>query len=324
MKRPGGAWEDVSGQRVDPRRPYVTELPSGRSIALFFYDGPISRAVAFERLLDDGHRFAERLLGAFERGSDEPQVVHIATDGETYGHHHAYGEMALALALARFEHEPDVRLATYGQFLELHPPTWEVEIVERTSWSCVHGVERWRADCGCNSGTGWHQKWRAPLRTASTGCATRCALLRAGGGEAAGRPVGGARRLHRRRARAQRRSRRRVLRGARSAGAHPRAAPARALAPRAHPPRDADVHELRLVLRRASAASRRCRSCATRRARSSSRSSSSASSSSRRSASGSRPRRATAPSTVTGRASTSGWSGPRRSICAVWARASRS
>lgn len=165
VRRPDGEWVDVSGQRVDPKRPYRVRLPSGKSIAAFFYDGPISRAVAFERLLDDGHRFAERLLGAFDERS-EPQLLHIATDGETYGHHHSYGEMALAVALDRFEAEPGVELVNYGQFLELFPPTWEASIVEDTSWSCVHGVERWRADCGCNSGTGWHQRWRAPLREA--------------------------------------------------------------------------------------------------------------------------------------------------------------
>ena len=251
VKRPGGAWEDVSGQRVDPRRPYVTELPSGRSIALFFYDGPISRAVAFERLLDDGHRFAERLLGAFVRGSDEPQVVHIATDGETYGHHHAYGEMALAVALARFEHEPDVRLATYGQLLELHPPTWEAEIVERTSWSCVHGVERWRADCGCNSGTGWHQKWRAPLRTSLDWL--RDALMPYYEREAAKLLVDPweARDayidvvLERSADHADA-----FFEAHAQPGLTREQRAARALAPRAHPPRDADVHELRLVLRR--------------------------------------------------------------------------
>lgn len=165
VRKPGGAWEDTNGQRVDPRRPYVARLPSGRSIAIFFYDGPISRAVAFERLLDDGHRFAERLLGAFVR-RDEPQLVHIATDGETYGHHHAYGEMALAVALSRLERERSITLTNYGQMLELHPPKWECEIADDTSWSCSHGVERWRSDCGCNSGTGWHQRWRAPLRAA--------------------------------------------------------------------------------------------------------------------------------------------------------------
>ncbi len=164
VRRPGGPWEDVSGQRVDPRRPYLCRLPSGRTIALFFYDGPISRAVAFERLLDDGHRFAERLLGAFVRGRDEPQVIHIATDGESYGHHHRYGEMALAVALARIEREPGVRLSTYGEVLELMPPAWEAQIVPNTSWSCAHGVERWRSDCGCASGGGAQQRWRAPLR----------------------------------------------------------------------------------------------------------------------------------------------------------------
>ncbi|MCA9607988.1 MAG: DUF3536 domain-containing protein [Myxococcales bacterium] len=165
VRPPNGEWFDVHGQRVDPRRPYRMRLPSGRSIALFFYDGPIARAVAFERLLDDGHRFAERLLGAFD-GRAEPQLVHIATDGETYGHHHAYGEMALAAALGRIERTEGVELINYGQMLALHPPTWEAVIVESTSWSCMHGVERWRSDCGCNSGTGWHQAWRKPLREA--------------------------------------------------------------------------------------------------------------------------------------------------------------
>ncbi|MBX3271538.1 MAG: DUF3536 domain-containing protein [Sandaracinaceae bacterium] len=165
VRPPGGGWFDTRGQRVDPRRPYLARLPSGRSIALFFYDGPISRAVAFERLLDDGHRFAGRLLGAFD-GRDEAQLVHIATDGETYGHHHAYGEMALAAALARIDRESGVRLVNYGQYLAMQPPAWEAEIVEATSWSCMHGVERWRSDCGCNSGTGWHQRWRAPVRAA--------------------------------------------------------------------------------------------------------------------------------------------------------------
>lgn len=164
VRSPGGAWEDVSGQRVDPRRPYLARLPSGRSIALFFYDGPVARGVAFEGLLNDGERFAQRLLGAFDGGRQEPQLVHIATDGESYGHHHRYGEMALTAALARIEREPGVRVSTYGEVLALHPPSWEAEIAERTSWSCAHGVERWRSDCGCNAGGGNGQAWRAPLR----------------------------------------------------------------------------------------------------------------------------------------------------------------
>jgi alpha-amylase/alpha-mannosidase (GH57 family) len=161
------AWTDVSGARVDPTRPYLATLPSGRAINLFFYDGPISRAVAFERLLTRGDDFVQRLMSGFSDERQGPQLMHIATDGETYGHHHTHGEMALAYALERLEQDPEVRLTNYGEFLERHPPTCEVEILENTSWSCVHGVERWRSDCGCNGGeAGWHQQWRAPLREA--------------------------------------------------------------------------------------------------------------------------------------------------------------
>ncbi|HUO83975.1 MAG TPA: DUF3536 domain-containing protein [Thermoanaerobaculia bacterium] len=161
-------WIDVDEGRVDPTRAYVAKLPSGRSIALFFYDGPISRAVAFENLLERGERLADRLTGAFHDERDWPQLVHIATDGETYGHHHQFGDMALAWALETLDRDPDIRLTIYGEYLEQHPPEWEVEIIEDTSWSCAHGVERWAGDCGCHTGgqPGWHQQWRAPLRAA--------------------------------------------------------------------------------------------------------------------------------------------------------------
>ncbi|MBM3957621.1 MAG: DUF3536 domain-containing protein, partial [Gemmatimonadetes bacterium] len=164
----GGNWTDVSGERVDPTRAYLHRLPSGRSIAIFFYDGSISRAVAFEGLLHSGHAFAGRLLGGFPDGRGRPQLVHIATDGESYGHHHRFGDMALAAALRQIESSTDARLTVYGQYLEKHPPAHEVEILENTSWSCEHGVERWRADCGCNSGRhpSWRQHWRGPLRRA--------------------------------------------------------------------------------------------------------------------------------------------------------------
>ncbi len=159
-------WEDVDGTRIETRRSYRLELPSGGTIALFFYDGPISRAVAFENLLHNGEDFAARLASAFSERKDEAQLVHLATDGETYGHHHRFGDMALAFALERLEREQLARLTNYGEFLEKHPPAWEVEIVENSSWSCVHGIERWRSDCGCRSGfrPDWHQRWRAPLR----------------------------------------------------------------------------------------------------------------------------------------------------------------
>lgn len=154
MRRLGDThWQDVSGARIDPTRPYLVRLPEGRQIAVFFYDGPISRAVAFERLLSSGERFVERLLGGFGEQPGWDQLVHIATDGETYGHHHRFGDMALAWALDRVESGRDARLTNYGEFLAIHPPAFEVEIVENTSWSCAHGIERWRSDCGCSSGS---------------------------------------------------------------------------------------------------------------------------------------------------------------------------
>jgi len=167
--RPIGSkeWQDASGGRIDTRRAYVQRLPSGRSISLFFYDGPASRAVAFEGLLRNGEHFAQRIL-PIAPDSVEPQLAHIATDGETYGHHHRHGEMALAYALHHIEQRQLARITNYAAWLAEHPPAWEVEIAENTSWSCAHGVERWRSDCGCHTGgaAGWHQRWREPLREA--------------------------------------------------------------------------------------------------------------------------------------------------------------
>lgn len=160
-------WQDVTGAKIDPSRAYLLKTPNGRSINLFFYDGPISQAVAFEKLLDNGEKFARRLLGALSDARDWPQLSHIATDGETYGHHHRHGEMALAYALHYIDSKKLARLTNYGEFLEKFPPTHEVQIYENTSWSCVHGIERWRSNCGCNSGRiGWNQEWRKPLRDA--------------------------------------------------------------------------------------------------------------------------------------------------------------
>ena len=152
----------------DPTRPYLCRLPSGAEITIFFYDGPISRAVAFERLLARGEIFAHRLIGAFSDGRVDAQLVNIATDGETYGHHHRFGEMALAYAIQFIEERHLAQITNYVEFLEHHPPVHEVQIAEKTSWSCAHGVERWRSDCGCttSSSPGWNQQWRAPLRNA--------------------------------------------------------------------------------------------------------------------------------------------------------------
>jgi alpha-amylase/alpha-mannosidase (GH57 family) len=161
-------WTGVGGGTIDPSRPYRCNLPGGRKIDIFFYDGPISAAVAFERLLDSGESFANRLLDGFSDTRDWPQLMHIATDGESYGHHHRHGDMALAYSLNSIESRGLARLTNYGEYLEKHPPTHEVEIIENSSWSCIHGIERWRKDCGCNSGgyAGWNQQWRAPLRQA--------------------------------------------------------------------------------------------------------------------------------------------------------------
>ena len=164
--REGANWVDTPGATVDTTHPYLVRFDSGASIAVFFYDGPTSRAIAFEGLLNSGESLAARLKAGFKDNA-QPQLVHVATDGESYGHHHKYGEMALAYALRMLEGDKTVNLTNYGSFLEQFPPEYEAEIVEDTSWSCVHGVERWRSNCGCNSGTpGFGQAWRAPLRKA--------------------------------------------------------------------------------------------------------------------------------------------------------------
>jgi alpha-amylase/alpha-mannosidase (GH57 family) len=171
-------YEDVSGARIDPANAYRAELPSKRKLNLFFYDGPISQGVAFEGLLNDGKRFAERLLSGFSDARQGAQLVHIATDGESYGHHHRYGEMALSYALDEIERGTVAKLTNYGEFLENYPPRQVVQIVENSSWSCVHGIERWRSDCGCNSGGHpWNQQWRAPLRAALDWLRDRLAVI---------------------------------------------------------------------------------------------------------------------------------------------------
>lgn len=157
-------WTITPGDAVNTTRAYNVRLPSGRTIAAFFYDGGRSRAIAFEGLLNSGEAFYNRLASGFSPDSREAQLVHVATDGESYGHHHRYGDMALAWMLQHIEQTEGVHLTNYGEFLEKFPPTWEAEIEENTSWSCAHGVERWRSNCGCNTHPGWSQQWRAPLR----------------------------------------------------------------------------------------------------------------------------------------------------------------
>lgn len=158
-------WQTTAEKEIDTRRPYLIRLPSGRHMALFFYNGQVAQGVAFEGLLNDGHLLADRLLNTFD-DSAETQLVHIATDGESYGHHHNKGEMALAACFHKLLQTPDIELTNYAAFLALHPPSYEVQIHENSSWSCAHGVERWRSNCGCRAGGNewWTQEWRGPLR----------------------------------------------------------------------------------------------------------------------------------------------------------------
>jgi len=174
-----GKWKEVRGSRIDPTRPYLFRLPSGRSIIIFFYDGPIAQAVAFGNLLKKGEDFANRLVSGFSDARDWPQILHIATDGETYGHHQKFGDMALTYALDYIESNGLARLTNYGEYLAKHPPTHEVQIFENSSWSCVHGIERWKSNCGCNSGLrpGWNQEWRRPLREALDWLRDRLAFI---------------------------------------------------------------------------------------------------------------------------------------------------
>ena len=160
-------WTETADASVDTTQPYLVRLKEGRTIAVFFYNGPVSRAIAFEGLLNSGKSFANRLTGAFHNDDSRPQLVHVATDGESYGHHHRHGEMALSSALQSIQDSGTAQLTNYGEFLEIFPPSCEAVVNDNTSWSCFHGVERWRSNCGCNGGApGYNQQWRAPLREA--------------------------------------------------------------------------------------------------------------------------------------------------------------
>ncbi len=174
VRAPGGEWQPA--ERLDTSHPYRVDLPSGRSIAVYFYDGELSSGVAFGGLLHDGARFADAIAAAAvarpapgdaDRSASTP-LVHLATDGESYGHHHRFGEMALAFAIERLRSVHGVEQTTYGAHLASNPPAHEARITDPSAWSCAHGVERWRSDCGDRIGTeeGWTQEWRTPLRQA--------------------------------------------------------------------------------------------------------------------------------------------------------------
>jgi alpha-amylase/alpha-mannosidase (GH57 family) len=159
--------EKVEGDnKLDIYRPYRINLSAGNSINIFFYHGSLSQSLAFDNLLQDGKSFAEKLM--WTDNNDGPQLLSIATDGETYGHHHKFGDMALAFALKYIDNHIEANLTNFAEYLELFPPEHEIKIIENTSWSCVHGVERWNSHCGCETGGhhDWNQNWRTPLRRA--------------------------------------------------------------------------------------------------------------------------------------------------------------
>ncbi len=163
-------WIDVSWGNIDPARAYRYYLKSDRSkyIDLFFYDGAISKSVAFDELLTDGNKFISRLKEGISDFRDYNQLVNIATDGESYGHHTKFGDMALAYVLKIRAKDEGFIITNYANYLASEPPKWEADIKNVSSWSCSHGVGRWCDDCGCSTGGGygWNQKWRKPLREA--------------------------------------------------------------------------------------------------------------------------------------------------------------
>lgn len=160
------SWDSVNENSLDTTRPYKIQLPSGRPFSIFFYDKNVSHQLAFENLLSNGDKFLNSLTAKFSKDTGKVELVHAATDGETYGHHHKFGDMTLAYVLDQMQHHDSCSLTNYAQFLENHTPTSDVEILEHTSWSCAHGIERWRSNCGCHTGgkEGWSQAWRKPLR----------------------------------------------------------------------------------------------------------------------------------------------------------------
>jgi alpha-amylase/alpha-mannosidase (GH57 family) len=167
----GAAWNDAEGGSIPTGRAYRYVCRNGKTIHLFFYDGSVAKGIAFERLLEHSSKLVAALRGAHEKSQPlpgEPWLVNTATDGESYGHHFKFGDMALAAAFQEFREDPESEIINYSAFLAAFPVRAEVEIHENTAWSCAHGLGRWQADCGCHigGGPGWNQRWRAPLREA--------------------------------------------------------------------------------------------------------------------------------------------------------------
>lgn len=177
--QPDPQWLEVGGSQIDPIQPYRCYLPSPEStdgaptadpqadrqyIDIFFYDGPISRDMGFNDVLSSSHHFAGRIAQAVRGDHRQSQLIAVATDGETFGHHKGGTEKAIAYAFTQEFPSRGWQVTNFAHYLSLNPPTWEVELKPVTAWSCSHGVDRWQDDCGCGGGGAWHQQWRKPLR----------------------------------------------------------------------------------------------------------------------------------------------------------------
>ena len=166
-------WIDVNDNTIDPAKPYkcFSGLYKDKFITIFFYNGPVSKAVAFDDVLVSSQNLLNRINSAAKitGGKPEQQLISVATDGETFGHHKKHAERTLAFFLEVLAPQNDLKIVNYGEYLSQYPPQFEVKIKqgesgEGTSWSCVHGVKRWKENCGCGGGGGWSQQWRKPLR----------------------------------------------------------------------------------------------------------------------------------------------------------------
>jgi alpha-amylase/alpha-mannosidase (GH57 family) len=168
-------WEDESQGNINTKRPYraFSQINPNKHIDIFFYEGPLSRSIAFEDIIYSAERLMERIDSIKNPDFKKPQLIHMAVDGETFGHHKHFTERTIAYLLSKLAHSKDFTVVNYSKYLSLFHPEYEVQIKpgvknEGTSWSCIHGVGRWKRNCGCNTGGEpmWNQKWRKPLRKA--------------------------------------------------------------------------------------------------------------------------------------------------------------
>ena len=164
----GRRWKNVNENALDTTLPYICKLPSGKQIVLFFYHGPTAHNIAYGGLLHSGENLAARLMDSLPNTTEQARLIHVATDGESFGHHHRYGDMALAYCLHHLEANHLAKITIYAEHIEKFPPKNEVETWENSSWSCAHGLERWKSNCGCcaDQSRCGQQHWRAPLREA--------------------------------------------------------------------------------------------------------------------------------------------------------------